>query len=240
MKSIEVPERDQIELKKWDALLETFHRDNLYDWIGHKEMDFDTYLTYTNSLFPISLLNMKRDWLVLDIGCRWGRDLNILRKGFGVKALGIDLKKYNNDMILSDARFFCFKDNSFDAIISIVTLPYIEQELNVLKEIKRLLKPGGKVLLVLFNNSISNLHTNLKHNVIEKKYEKFHNRKDIKLTLENLNFSIEHLYFSNFIFPILNKLPKFYKIIFRYENKLSKMWIAKWISKRIVIIAKSE
>ena len=241
MKSIEVPEIDQIELKKWDTLLETSPRlFHIFDWDEHIEIDYDTYLTYTNCILPISLLNVEKDWRVLDIGCRWGRDLNILRKGYGANAIGIDLQKYNNDMILSDAMFLCFKDNSFDAIISIVTFPYIQEEEKFLKEIKRILKPNGKILLVIFNNSILNLHFNLKHNIINKKYEKFHNSKEIRSTLESLNFEVEVIYFANFIFPILNRLPQFYKIIFKYENRLSKMRIAKWIAKRIVIIAKSE
>ena len=56
--------------------------------------------------------------------------------------------------------------------------------------------------------------------------------------LENLDFEVEVMYYANFSFPLLNRLPKFYKMIFRYEDKLSKMGIAMWIAKRIVVIAK--
>lgn len=245
MKKIEVPEADKIELKKWDALLEASHEFHAFDWLKFVEMDFDTYLTYINSVFPISLLNVKNSWRVLDIGCRWGRDVNILRKGYGANAIGIDLQRYNDDMILADGSVLCFKDNSFDAVISIVAFQYIREEEKVLREIRRVLKPDGKLLLVLFNNSIMNLHSNLKHNKIDnilfKKgyYGKYHNAKELRSTLESSNFEVEVWYFANFSLPLLNRLPKFYEIIFRYENKLSKRWIARWIAKRIVMIAKA-
>ena len=54
-------------------------------------MDYET-LTYTNSIYPISLLNIKRGWKVFDIGCGWGRDLNIIRKAYGADAIGIDIQ----------------------------------------------------------------------------------------------------------------------------------------------------
>lgn len=138
-------------------------------------------------------------------------------------------------MILADARFLCFKENSFDAIICILALPYIQEEKKALREIRRVLKRNGKLLLVLFNDSPSNV----KNKIIPKKYyEKNHDSEKIKSMLENLGFEVNEIYFANFGFPLLNRLPKFYKIVFRYENRLSKLRIAKWIAKRIVIIAK--
>ena len=201
------------------------------------EIDMDTYLTYTNSVFPISLLNVEEGWRVLDIGCGWGRDVRILEGLYGANAVGVDIKKYNNEkMILADARFLCFKENSFDAIICILALPYVQEEDKALREIRRVLKRDGKLLLVLFNNSLSNI----KNKISPKEYyEKIHDSEKTKSMLENFDFEVNEIHFANFGFPLLNRLPKFYKIVFKYENRLSKLRIAKWIAKRIVVIAKN-
>lgn len=90
------------ELKKWSALLESPH--HALDWLKF-EIDMDTYLTYANSVFPISLLNIEAGWKVLDIECRMGRDVRILEDLYGANTVGIDIKKYDNIMILADARY---------------------------------------------------------------------------------------------------------------------------------------
>ena len=232
MKEIELPEADKIELEKWDALLDASHEFHSFDWLKYVEMDFDTYLTCTNSVIPISLLNIKEGWNVMDIGCGWGRDVKIIRRGYRANAIGIDIHRCNND-IIADGTKLCFRDNSFDAVISIVTLQHIQNEKEVLKEIKRVLKHSGVFLLVVMNNSLSNLHYK-----IRSWHGRFYNAEKLKYTLESAGFEVEVVYFANFSFPLLNRLPKFYEIIFRYENKLSKMRIARWIAKRIVVIAK--
>ena len=148
-----IPKREEDELRKWDEIVEEapdkFHT---FWWLKHVKMDYETYLTYTNSIYPISLLNIKKGWKVLDIGCGWGRDLNIIRKAYGADAIGIDIQIQNND-IIADGRFLCFKDNTFDAVIAITTLAFVREEEKMLKEIWRVLKNNGKLLLLLYNNS---------------------------------------------------------------------------------------
>ena len=151
----EIPEKELNELRKWDALIEASpHEFHTFWWLKQVKMDYETYLTYTNSVYPISLLNVKKGWGVLDIGCGWGRDLNILRKAYGANAVGVEVYGLNAD-ILSDGRFLCFKDNTFDAVIAITTLAFVKEEELMLREIRRVLKQDGKLLLLLFNNSLS-------------------------------------------------------------------------------------
>jgi SAM-dependent methyltransferase len=242
-----LPERDRIELRKWNTIIESSpHEFHTFWWLKEVEMDYEMYFTYTNSIFPISLLNAKKGWSVLDIGCGWGRDVSILRKAYGANAIGIDIEIQNND-ICADTRFLCFKDNSFDAAITISAFPYIKEKELVLGEVRRVLKHNGKFSLVLFNNSLSNLvRQTLKSSVAgvwaSGRYgghRKLYNAQEIILLLERSGFEVEVIYFTNFAVTFLNRLPKFYKIIFKYENKLSKMWIARWIAKRIVVIAKA-
>ena len=80
MKEVEIAsqmEREKtgalVELRKWDALIESSpHEFHTFWWLKQVEMDYETYLTYRNSIFPISLLNVKKGWKMLDIGCGWG------------------------------------------------------------------------------------------------------------------------------------------------------------------------
>lgn len=248
MRKCKIPKREENELRKWDEIVEKapdkFHT---FWWLKHVKMDYETYLTYTNSIYPISLLNIKKGWKVLDIGCGWGRDLNIIRKAYGADAIGIDIQIQNND-IIADGRFLCFKDNTFDAVIAITTLAFVREEEKMLKEIWRVLKNNGKLLLLLYNSSPSLfLRKILKISGagiwtpdFYGGYRKFHNMNEITSLLKSLNFRIEIAYYTNFAVLLLNRFPKFVEWVFRNESRISKMWIARMIAKRIVVIARAE
>ena len=52
-----------------------------------------------------------------------------------------------------------FKDNTFDTIIAENILEHLHEPMNCLIEMKRILKPGGKIkIIVPYFNSISHLH----------------------------------------------------------------------------------
>lgn len=87
--SIELRITEKDELKKWSMLLESSH--HAFDRLKFG-IDMDTYLTYTNSVFPISLLNVEDGWRVLDIGCGWGRDIRILEGLYGRMQSELTLK----------------------------------------------------------------------------------------------------------------------------------------------------
>lgn len=93
---------------------------------------------------------------VLDVGCGTGYYLNLIsRKGF--ECLGIDhsenmLRQLKNiypalNVRLGDARRLSFKDDSFDAVISIETLRYFSHQEHLLREIYRVTKPGGRIFI---------------------------------------------------------------------------------------------
>ena len=175
------------------------------------------------------------------------KDLNIIRKAYGADAIGIDIQIQNND-IIADGRFLCFKDNTFDAVIAITTLAFVREEEKMLKEIWRVLKNNGKLLLLLYNNSPSIfLRKILKISGagiwtpdFYGGYRKFHNMNEITSLLKSLNFRIEIAYYTNFAVLLLNRFPKFVEWVFRNESRISKMWIARMIAKRIVVIARAE
>ena len=102
----------------------------------------------------LSKINLKRP--ILDIGCGWGE----FAEAYGEKIdMGIDIaprdlkvaKKggmYKN-LTLADARNLPFKDNTYGSIISISTFEHIEDSQKLLKEMHRLLKPNGILVVTM-------------------------------------------------------------------------------------------
>jgi SAM-dependent methyltransferase len=101
-----------------------------------------------------------RDWVkpgpgdrVLDVGSGRGHVVNALRE-FGVEALGIDLNPNAADLALvphvqtMSATSLEFEDGSFDAVVSFHAIEHIPDIDAALSEMTRVLRPGGRLLLV--------------------------------------------------------------------------------------------
>lgn len=113
-------------------------------------------------LFKIEpLLLIKAEERVLDVGCGSGSFLKlVLQKG--AKVVGLDystktldlarenLKSFpesNYQLIQADARTLPFEDKSFDWVLAIGLLDYLNETSAVLKEISRCLKTGGQAII---------------------------------------------------------------------------------------------
>ncbi len=108
---------------------------------------------------------LNKDSVVLEIGCGWGRVIKALapycKKFIGIdnsEAETIEAKSFLKDIdnvkvFLEDGKETHFPDNYFDAIvISGNTFGNLgENKENVLQEMKRLLKPDGKILLSVYS-----------------------------------------------------------------------------------------
>lgn len=110
-------------------------------------------------------LEIKRNYNALDIGCGGGKTVSKLCKRIGNgKVFGIDYselcveksKKLNKNNIMcgkasilqSSVSSLPFEDNKFDVITAVETYYFWPEKLNDLKEVYRVLKSGGKLLLV--------------------------------------------------------------------------------------------
>ena len=100
---------------------------------------------------------ISRKWEILDIGCRDGMWLNILKgakfnnlRGIDIseKALEIARKKGHN-VVRGDAQELPFPDEEFHFVSIIHTLEHCPEPQKVLSEIKRVLKPNGRILVVV-------------------------------------------------------------------------------------------
>jgi len=120
-----------------------------------------------------------KDSLILDAGCGPGmlsRDL--VRKGY--KGFGLDtsdmmirlskdlfkqLKREDWNFLVGDVEQTEFKKNTFDCVIASGVIEYMDEDLKMLNEMNRILKPGGYLIINISNklgySSSLNILTNL-------------------------------------------------------------------------------
>lgn len=132
-------------------------------WIGEivaRGMAFDTA---RENRVAISRLALQADEAVLEVGCGHGRTLaRIARSPFGFAA-GIDpsdvmvriarrrLRRWietgRAEISLAEARALPYPDGRFDAVLAVHVLAFWRDASVELREIRRVLRPGGRLLL---------------------------------------------------------------------------------------------
>ena len=112
----------------------------------------------------LDFMDLQQEEKVLDIGCGTGKQIIPYKKRVGVKgiAVGTDIsedlikeaqkgaKDENLEIkfVVHDANnAFNFPDNSFDAISCCFAIYYLKDIEKTLMDLKRLLKPGGRIFL---------------------------------------------------------------------------------------------
>jgi ubiquinone/menaquinone biosynthesis C-methylase UbiE len=112
---------------------------------------------------------------LLEVGCGAGIDLLGFARG-GAKVTGIDLSKtaielacknfeqsqQNADLRVMNGECMQFADNTFDVVYAHGVLQYTADTERMIREIHRVLKPGGEAILMVYNkNSWLTLMRNL-------------------------------------------------------------------------------
>ena len=105
-------------------------------------------------------LEIIRDWVspapgdkVLDVGCGRGHVVKALNER-GIDCVGIDLNPKAADVAVDakvrtmSAADLEFEDDTFDSVVSFHAIEHIPPVEDALKEMARVVKPAGKVLLV--------------------------------------------------------------------------------------------
>lgn len=103
---------------------------------------------------------LSRNQKIVDLGCNDGGYTNYLHEN-GFNVIGVDMPKVaaNATELYPESRFvgadlenpFPFKTNSFDTIIASEIIEHIINTDNFLSECKRILKPGGILILTTEN-----------------------------------------------------------------------------------------
>lgn len=83
---------------------------------------------------------------ILDIGCGKNPHYHKFIKG---KLICLDINKTKKINVVGDADFLPFKSNFFDKVISVNSLYYFQNPFNAAKDMSRILKQNGKLILML-------------------------------------------------------------------------------------------
>lgn len=111
----------------------------------------------------LSFISKEKD--ILDVGCGWAVLSSYLaNKGYNVTAIDnsqielefaqetINRYKVPVTLKLGDAQRLDFPDESFDLVIYEEMLEHLDLPLAALQEVRRVLRPGGKIILSIPNN----------------------------------------------------------------------------------------
>lgn len=98
------------------------------------------------------LLGMSQGRRVLDVASGKGATVDLLSQEFGCLAVGLDRSRQlastsagGGRIVVGDAGTFPFADEAFDAVISECSLSLCPDKERAAMEMKRVLKPGGKL-----------------------------------------------------------------------------------------------
>lgn len=100
-----------------------------------------------NAVFPYI------DGLLLDIGA----GTNTLVKLYG-RGVGVDVINWHSGaLLIEDSARLPFKDNQFDTITFVACLNHIPNRIQVISEVKRLIKKDGKMIITMINPILGNI-----------------------------------------------------------------------------------
>lgn len=106
------------------------------------------------------LENIPQNGNVLDLGCGMGEFSDILKnKGFKVKCVDgtphlvekIKSRGYESFLVDFEDESLPFADNEFDLVVTLDVIEHLWNTDNYLKEINRVLNPGGHVIITTLN-----------------------------------------------------------------------------------------
>lgn len=123
--------------------------------------EYQTIERRWRSRWQFAAENIEANAVVLDVACGDGVLGELLMQEKNCKVYGIDLSDYAIDLSrargviaeycdMSEDRF-PFEDNTFDYITMLCSIEHIIDPVHAISEAKRVLKPGGKMIITLPN-----------------------------------------------------------------------------------------
>lgn len=123
-------------------------QEDYFEYLSQRSLKGKIYRKFI--LYPLLTRNFNRDMVVLDFGCGIGDYLQYRKNTIGVDLNGKNIQYCKelglNAAILENGKI-PLEDNSIDAVIMDNVLEHIEEPTSVLKEIKRVLKANGLLLI---------------------------------------------------------------------------------------------
>ncbi|MBU0667069.1 MAG: class I SAM-dependent methyltransferase [Nanoarchaeota archaeon] len=92
---------------------------------------------------------------ILDLGCGDGALVQLLNSKKNIEAKGIDI----NQGVNFETDKLPFRTDEYDIVIMYSVIEHIVDPGNILREVKRILKPHGKIIIITSNYDLTNLIT---------------------------------------------------------------------------------
>lgn len=122
--------------------------DSLPEWLQRHILHFEAQIEAELASFGSQCGPLDR---VLDAGageCQYASFFRNTRYTAVDLGIGDTSWSYSELDVLSDLLFLPFRDNTFDAALNVVTLEHVTDPAQVVQELFRCLKPGGRLLLI--------------------------------------------------------------------------------------------
>ncbi len=139
---------------------------------------------------------------VLDAGCGTGRYCLEINKHTGAKFTGIDFsrgmlskanQKKSGIWLQGDASNLPFENGTFDTVIIMLVLQHVDDEPRVISQARRVLKPGGHLVIVTVSHARIKSHI-MRHfpGLVKIDLDRFMPVPELKWHLDDLNFENVH------------------------------------------------
>lgn len=182
-----------------------------YWWFqGRKSIIFSLLRSY-------SLLQRGNQKRIIDLGCGTGLLLAELNKlvfpigvDFSMMALSFCLRRGIRNLVCADVSCLPFPDSCFDLVFALDLLEHIEDDANLMREMWRICRPGGVVLLTVpAHQFLWSEHDEALHH-----YRRYSAKQLRKLIIDSGFTALKFSFCISFMFlPILlfRKLQKLFK-----------------------------
>ncbi len=195
--------------------------ENRYDeWHASHTNDNDIETPWHNFVKSVIRSEDVENKIVLEIGCGRGGFSNYIFQRFPSLSLGRNQNQSPKiSWLREDIQALSFSDQTLDTIISCETIEHITYPRKALKELYRVLRPGGRLILTCPNYFNLFGIWCLYRKVIGKPYTEggqpyvnYIVLPVILATIKLLGFKVEHFHSSEFVIPA--RIPKTF-----YSNK---------------------
>jgi ubiquinone/menaquinone biosynthesis C-methylase UbiE len=184
---------------------------------------------------------------VLDIGCGTGRNIDIFLSQ-GATVYGIDYspdmlniakEKYRNNskvkLFIGNAEKLPFKDSFFDVVCSFKTLPHVHNLAKAIKEVRRVTKKRGKILLEFYSPySFKRIFNRYYY------YTKWHSVSEASRLIKKSGLRINKIYGSRafIIAEPICYVPLFNRVLNLLENYFTNTWLNRLSGYYIIVCTK--
>ncbi len=193
----------------------TYHSEQSHWWfVGRRNLVLDQIDQFYKN---------RQDLNILDVGCGTGLNMQYLAK-YGT-ATGVDLspvalkfcqERGHHRLVMAPMEHLPFADNSFDLITALDIVEHLDDDLAGLKEIQRVLKPGGRAVILvpayMFLWSLQDEVSSHKRRYVAQELHK---------VAESSGLVAERLTYANtLLFPVIYSGRMALKVLRRYNTSI--------------------